>query len=125
MGSSPHKAFFLPPSLGTAPSFRNSNSYLPRLDESSFRATTRLRHSLFSQHHSRGRQHCWLTAAIALRRAGHEVAIYEASGFQNEASAALCLPPNAPHRFLAWGIDPDALRFAVPDVNSKLDGFIA
>jgi salicylate hydroxylase len=72
----------------------------------------------------RGRQHCWLTAAIALRRAGHKVAIYEASGFQNEADAALCLSPNAPHLFLAWGIDPDALRFALPDVNSKPDGFI-
>ncbi|KAI0153906.1 salicylate hydroxylase [Pestalotiopsis sp. NC0098] len=47
-----------------------------------------------------------LCAAIALRRAGHTVHVYERSGLNNEVGAAIHLPPNATRALLAWGLDP-------------------
>jgi salicylate hydroxylase len=47
-----------------------------------------------------------LCAAIALRRAGHIVHVYERSGLNNEVGAAIHLPPNATRALLAWGLDP-------------------
>ncbi len=47
-----------------------------------------------------------LTAAIALRRAGHRVHIYERSSFNDEVGAALHVPANAARVLLSWGMDP-------------------
>ncbi len=52
-----------------------------------------------------------LTAAFALRRAGHRVRIYEKSGMTNEVGAAINVPPNAARLLLAWGLDPEKERF--------------
>jgi salicylate hydroxylase len=54
-----------------------------------------------------------LTAGFALRRAGHRVRIYERSGMNNEAGAAINVPPNAARLLLAWGLDPEKERFIV------------
>jgi len=51
-----------------------------------------------------------LTAAVALRRAGHAVHIYERSSFLNEIGAAIHVPPNASRGLLAWGLDPVRTR---------------
>ncbi len=54
-----------------------------------------------------------LTAAIALRRSGHTVTIYEKSHFNNELGAAINVPPNVGRFLLRWGLDPTAARFVV------------
>lgn len=46
-----------------------------------------------------------LTAAIALRRAGHDVEIFERSTFKNEIGAAITLTPNANLVLDHWGFD--------------------
>lgn len=53
-----------------------------------------------------------LSTAVALRRAGHAVAVYERSQLDNEVGAAINVPPNA-SRFLinTWGLDPSRSRF--------------
>ncbi len=51
-----------------------------------------------------------LSAAIALRRAGHTVHIYERSAFLNEVGAAIHVPPNATRALLGWGLDPARAR---------------
>lgn len=51
-----------------------------------------------------------LCAAIALRRAGHIVHVYERSSLNNEVGAAIHLPPNATRALLAWGLDPVRAR---------------
>lgn len=56
-----------------------------------------------------------LAAAIALRRAGHIVHIFERSGLNNEIGAAIHVAPNASRGLLALGLDPVAARF----VNAK------
>lgn len=52
-----------------------------------------------------------LSAAISVRRAGHNVRIYERSSFNNEIGAAIHVPPNASRALLAWGLDPKDARF--------------
>ncbi|KAI3343414.1 FAD/NAD(P)-binding domain-containing protein [Ustulina deusta] len=46
-----------------------------------------------------------LSAAIALRRAGFEVQVYERSQFKNEIGAAISAPPNATAVLRRWGFD--------------------
>ncbi|KAG8156688.1 hypothetical protein KVR01_013479 [Diaporthe batatas] len=52
-----------------------------------------------------------LTAATSIRRAGHNVRIYERSSFNNEIGAAIHVPPNASRALLAWGLNPEGARF--------------
>ncbi|KEZ39879.1 hypothetical protein SAPIO_CDS8830 [Scedosporium apiospermum] len=51
------------------------------------------------------------SAAIALRRAGHAVRVYERSSLNNEVGAAIHVPPNASRALLAWGLDPVGAKF--------------
>ena len=51
------------------------------------------------------------SSAIACRRAGHNVRIYERSSLNNELGAAIHVCPNASRGLLAWGLDPVAARF--------------
>ena len=55
------------------------------------------------------------SVAIACRRAGHHVQIYERSSLNNEVGAAIHVCPNASRGLLAWGLDPVNARF----VNCK------
>lgn len=52
-----------------------------------------------------------LSAAISLRRAGHNVHIFERSCMNNEVGAAINVPPNATRFLKAWGLDPARWRF--------------
>lgn len=51
-----------------------------------------------------------LGAAVALRRAGHHVEIYERSTFKREIGAAIMLTPNANRILRRWGFDFDKAR---------------
>jgi len=51
-----------------------------------------------------------LTSAIALRRAGHAVTVYERSSFKNEIGAAISMPPNATRILDRWAFDWAAAR---------------
>jgi salicylate hydroxylase len=51
-----------------------------------------------------------LGTAIALRRAGHHVDIYEKSTFKREVGAAILLTPNANRILRRWGFDFDKAR---------------
>lgn len=51
-----------------------------------------------------------LSAAIALRRAGHTVTIYEKSRFKNEIGAAIMLSPNGNRILRRWGFDFEKAR---------------
>ncbi|KAK3694143.1 FAD binding domain-containing protein [Podospora appendiculata] len=62
-----------------------------------------------------------LSAGVALRRAGHDVHIYERSGMNNEVGAAINVPPNASRFLAAWGIDPVAARWVKARCTSFLD----
>lgn len=46
-----------------------------------------------------------LCAAIALRRAGHDVTVFEKSSFKNEVGAAITMTPNANRVLDTWGFD--------------------
>ncbi|KAK5022252.1 hypothetical protein LTS07_010128 [Exophiala sideris] len=48
-----------------------------------------------------------LSAAIALRRVGHNVEIFERSLFKNENGAAVSIPPNGGRILKHWGFDSD------------------
>lgn len=52
-----------------------------------------------------------LSAAIALRRSGHKVTLYEKSSLNNEIGAAINVPPNATRFLIPWGLDPVNARF--------------
>lgn len=52
-----------------------------------------------------------LAAAIALRRAGHRVTVYERSALNNEIGAAVHVPPNVARILVPWGLDPVGARF--------------
>ncbi|KAF8856362.1 FAD/NAD(P)-binding domain-containing protein [Acephala macrosclerotiorum] len=54
-----------------------------------------------------------LSAAIALRRAGHRVKIFEQSDLSNELGAAIHLSPNASRILLPWGMDPVRGQFVI------------
>lgn len=56
-----------------------------------------------------------LAAAIALRRTGHRVTMYERSSLNNEIGAAITVPSNASKFLIPWGLDPVRARF----VNGK------
>ncbi|KAF7194834.1 FAD-dependent monooxygenase OpS4 [Pseudocercospora fuligena] len=45
-----------------------------------------------------------LSAAICLRRAGHDVTLYERSEFKNEVGAAINMPPQATRLLREWGV---------------------
>lgn len=49
-----------------------------------------------------------LPAAIGLRRAGHNVSMYEKSRFKNEVGAAIVLPPNIDSLLKRLGVDPES-----------------
>ncbi|KAJ4355772.1 uncharacterized protein N0V89_003792 [Didymosphaeria variabile] len=51
-----------------------------------------------------------LGAAVALRRAGHDVEIYEKSSFKREIGAAILLTPNANRILRRWGFNFDKAR---------------
>ncbi|CZR64780.1 related to salicylate hydroxylase [Phialocephala subalpina] len=63
-----------------------------------------------------------LSAAIALRRAGHKVQIFEQSDLNNELGAAIHLSPNAARILLPWGMDPDRGRFVVAKTTYIANG---
>lgn len=49
-----------------------------------------------------------LSAAIALNKAGHDVVVYERSGFRNEVGAAITVTSNGVRVLKSWGFDPKA-----------------
>jgi salicylate hydroxylase len=61
-------------------------------------------------------------AAIACRRAGHEVEIYERSALNNELGAAIHVAPNASRGLLAWGLDPIKARFVTCKKSYRANG---
>jgi salicylate hydroxylase len=58
-----------------------------------------------------------LCAAIALRRAGWQVDVFEKSQFKNEIGSAISMPPNATCVLDRWGFDFDK---AGPVANQKI-----
>lgn len=52
-----------------------------------------------------------LAAGISLRRAGHNVRIFERSELNNEVGAAIHVPPNANRSLVAWGLNPVENKF--------------
>lgn len=46
-----------------------------------------------------------LSAAVALRRAGHECEVFEQSQFKNEVGAAITVTPNGVLVLKKWGFD--------------------
>lgn len=63
-----------------------------------------------------------LTTALALRRAGHAVHIYERSHFNNEIGAGIFVPPNASRPLLAWGFNPDRARLVKAKCTFRANG---
>ncbi|KAK1996650.1 FAD dependent oxidoreductase [Colletotrichum falcatum] len=63
-----------------------------------------------------------LTAAIALRRAGHPVTIYEKSALNNEIGAAINVQTNASRPLLALGMDPVRARFVTARGSRRVMG---
>ncbi|KAK7964253.1 hypothetical protein PG988_011227, partial [Apiospora saccharicola] len=63
-----------------------------------------------------------LSAAIALRRAGHEVHVYERSAFANEVGAAIHIPPNASRPLLGWGLDTVGAKFVMVRRSYRANG---
>jgi salicylate hydroxylase len=64
-----------------------------------------------------------LSSAVALRRAGHKVIIFERSSMNNEVGAAINVPPNA-SRFLArWGLNPEEEGFVKAKCVDFVDPF--
>ncbi|EAW12315.1 putative salicylate hydroxylase [Aspergillus clavatus NRRL 1] len=51
-----------------------------------------------------------LAASIGLRRAGHQVKVFEKSSFLREVGAAIHICPNASRILLSWGLDADRAR---------------
>ncbi|KAK4174192.1 putative salicylate hydroxylase [Triangularia setosa] len=62
-----------------------------------------------------------LSAAVSIRRAGHIVEIYERTLANNEAGAAITVPPNASRFLIGWGLDPAAERFVKADELTFVD----
>ncbi|QDS68641.1 hypothetical protein FKW77_001718 [Venturia effusa] len=63
-----------------------------------------------------------LSAAIALRRSGHKVTVYEKSRFSSEVGAAISVPPNAVRELLRWGFDMDRAKATPKSQLRILDG---
>ena len=51
-----------------------------------------------------------LCAALALRRAGHNVTLYERHDFAGEVGASLSVASNGSRWLLNWGLDMDAVK---------------
>ncbi|KAK3991273.1 putative salicylate hydroxylase [Cladorrhinum sp. PSN332] len=64
-----------------------------------------------------------LSAAVALRRAGHAVRLYERSSLNKEVGAAITVPPNVGRFLLAWGLDPVREHFVRGQVQAFVDPF--
>ena len=62
-----------------------------------------------------------LSAAVSLRRAGHNVQVFERSAHNNEVGAAIHVPPNASRALLAWGLDPVHARFVTTKSSYRAD----
>ncbi|KAK3934897.1 3-hydroxybenzoate 6-hydroxylase [Diplogelasinospora grovesii] len=60
-----------------------------------------------------------LSAAVALRRGGWQVEVFERSLFQNEIGAAISVPPNATRVLDRWGLDMSK-AMPVPNQQSRL-----
>jgi salicylate hydroxylase len=63
-----------------------------------------------------------LSCAIALRRAGHIVHIYERSSMHSELGAAIHVPPNAARALVAWGLDPVRAGFVNCQKSFRANG---
>lgn len=63
-----------------------------------------------------------LSAAVGLRRAGHEVHVYERSALNNEIGAAIHVCPNAARALLAWGLDPVKAKFVLVKCSFRAKG---
>ncbi|KAK1977169.1 salicylate hydroxylase [Colletotrichum cereale] len=63
-----------------------------------------------------------LSAAVGLRRAGHEVHVYERSALNNEIGAAIHVCPNAARVLLAWGLDPVKAKFVLVRCSFRAKG---
>ncbi|KAJ0375007.1 hypothetical protein COL26b_006722 [Colletotrichum chrysophilum] len=63
-----------------------------------------------------------LSAAVGLRRAGHEVHVYERSALNNEIGAAIHVCPNAARALLAWGLDPVKAKFVLVRCSFRAKG---
>ncbi|KAG5914293.1 hypothetical protein E4U53_004666, partial [Claviceps sorghi] len=64
-----------------------------------------------------------LAAATSLRRAGHDIHVYEKSPTDSEVGAAIMIPPNAARVLLAWGVDPVRWRWVLSRRSDRLDPF--
>ncbi|KAK4170504.1 putative salicylate hydroxylase [Cladorrhinum sp. PSN259] len=64
-----------------------------------------------------------LSAAVALRRAGHSVHLYERSSLNREVGAAITVPPNVGRFLLAWGLDPRKEHFVRAHAQAFIDPF--
>lgn len=62
------------------------------------------------------------SAAIACRRAGHQVQMYERSALNHEVGAAIHVCPNASRGLLAWGMDPVRARFVTCKKSFRAHG---
>lgn len=60
-----------------------------------------------------------LATAIAFRRAGHNVNVYERSSLNHEIGAAIHVAPNASRGLLTWGLDPVRARFVTAKCNIR------
>ncbi|KAL0933737.1 salicylate hydroxylase [Colletotrichum truncatum] len=63
-----------------------------------------------------------LTAAISLRRAGHQVTIYEKSALNNEIGAAINVQTNASRPLIALGMDPARAKFVRARGSKRVRG---
>ncbi|SLM37504.1 Monooxygenase, FAD-binding [Lasallia pustulata] len=62
-----------------------------------------------------------LSAAIGLRRAGHDVLVVERSSFLNEVGAAIHVPPNASKILRRWGFDAERAMADVALIAKNFD----
>lgn len=62
-----------------------------------------------------------LSACIALRRAGHDVELFEKSSFRSEIGAALTVTPNGTRVLDGWGFDFDKARDNVKEQNRRVN----
>lgn len=65
---------------------------------------------------------CGLSSAIALRRAGHNVTVYERNPADSDAGAGIVLPPNATRVLGQWGLDPASIGAFRHSEGLMIDG---
>jgi salicylate hydroxylase len=66
-----------------------------------------------------------LAAAASLRRAGHNVTLYERSSLNNEIGAAIHLCPNASRALIPWGLNAQRARFVTAKCAFRANGVTA